>query len=342
MMPTGTAPEVERFLDLAIEGHRTEAIRFVLDRFDTGTTADRIIRDVLIASQEETGHRWQRGEWTVTDEHLVTGVTQAALDALATVVPDPGGSGQAVVVACAEGEWHSLPAQFLAELLRARGHRTRFLGASAPAEEVAGFLQRHDVSMLAVSCSLPLSYWGVAKVVAAAHAEGVPVIAGGRALTAARAHRLGADAWGADVDALVTRLEGWRTEPPPVLRTAPEVDPGVVRLKTEAAELAAEAHARLLHLLPGTADLDERQQTRTLEDLEYIVRFVAAARLVADQEVLSTFLTWLEDVLGARSVPKGAMVSGLEALLPALDARDPVGSGWVRDELAARSSEPGT
>jgi methanogenic corrinoid protein MtbC1 len=44
------------------------------------------------------------------------------------------------VVTCAEGEWHSLPARMVAEVLRLHGWQVTFLGASTPADHLRRLL----------------------------------------------------------------------------------------------------------------------------------------------------------------------------------------------------------
>ncbi|TVR19749.1 MAG: hypothetical protein EA387_12895 [Nitriliruptor sp.] len=315
-MPVLLPPRAsDSFLDLALAGERAQATRLTLDLFAGGFPLPVLITDLLGAVQREVGARWHRAEIGVAEEHLVTGVSQATLGALAATVPHRPGRGT-VVLACAEGDWHSLPAQLFAESLRAVGQGVLYLGASTPSEDVSRLLERRRPDALLVTCNLALSYPGVAGLADAAHRHGVPVLAGGRALNPARAVALGADAWAADVTSAANLLRSWR-------RTPPEVDPRPVELEAAAAaldarapELGGVAYEALADRFPPMADYDRRQRARTYEDLVYIVRFLAAARLVDDEEVFTTFATWLEDLLVARGVPAAALVAGLEVLAP--------------------------
>jgi hypothetical protein len=71
------------------------------------------------------------------------------------------------------------------------------------------------------------------------------------------------------------------------------------------------------------ADYDERQMARNREDLVFIVRFLSAAQMVEDRRVFVTFLDWLAELLAGRGVPVAALVAGLDALRPLLQAVDP-------------------
>lgn len=322
MMAAVPSTAVEEFLDLAISGQRTRAVRFVLGLLDDGVAVSTLIHEVLTAAQQRVGERWQRGEWSTADEHLVTGVTQATLDALASTASDTDAQGS-VVVACAEGDWHALSSQLFAESLRAAGQGVVSLGASTPAGDVASFLEQRRPDALAVSCSLPLAYLGVARVADAAHAHGVPVLAGGRALTQARAARLGADAWAVDVDEARAVLRAWQHDPPQVAGEPMQLNPAAVRLESAAEELAERAFTDLERAFPPMGDYTDWQRSRTREDLAYIVRFAAAARLVDDATVFTDFHSWLADLLDARGVVATALPAGLAALAGPVREIDP-------------------
>ncbi|MFP4513153.1 MAG: B12-binding domain-containing protein, partial [Acidimicrobiales bacterium] len=173
---------VDEFIALAVEGNSKAAVDLVLELLDDLVPSETIITELLAPVQREVGARWQRNELSVADEHLASGVTESALHALVGVDAVRAESGL-VVVACAEGDWHTLAAKMFAEQLRGRGVVVAFLGASTPAEHIATFLRRHRPEALAVSCTSPLFYTGVAPLADAAHAAGIPVLVGGRALT---------------------------------------------------------------------------------------------------------------------------------------------------------------
>jgi hypothetical protein len=227
-----------------------------------------------------------------------------------------------VVVACAEGDWHGVAAHMFAEQLRERGVKVAFLGASTPVDHVAGFLARQRPDALAVSCNLPIFFGGLTRLTDAAHAIGIPVLAGGRALGTGpeRARLLGADAWASNIDDAMAMLRGWRDtdfrpEPDPV-----RADAAAVELDASANRLGDTAFDTLTQRFPAMANYDERQLAHAREDLAFIVRFVAAAQLVDDDTVLTTFLEWLDTLLLARGVPTQAVIAGLESLQPHLDA----------------------
>ena len=325
---------VEEYLGHASGGEDRAGVRLALSFLDHGVTSDDVIVDLLAAAQRESGERWLRNVWGVGDDHMVSGVTQRALDAVANSTETPA-SGSLIVVACAEGDWHSLPAQMFAEMLRSHGFAIAFLGASTPVDQVAALMARHRPEALAVSCSLPLFFSGVTRLADAAHGLGIPVIAGGRALgvNEERSNRLGVDAWSSDIHSAVSTLRAWQRVGPPIASHSAVSNQAAMLLQFSATEIAASAFASMVKTYPAMASFDARQLARTREDLTYITQFAAAAHLVDDVTVLTDMVEWLKTLLASRGVPARAVTSGLEALAPLIRRVDPRAAQFVCDAV---------
>src|SRR4029450_778541 len=140
-----------------------------------------IVQGLLARSQAEVGRRWETNQWSVADEHAATAITDAVLGVLAWRI-EAAEDQDHVVVTCAEGEWHSLPARMAAEVLRLHGWQVTFLGASTPADHLRRFVAEVGSFGVVVSCSVPIFLGGALRSVQAAQSAGVPVLVGGRAL----------------------------------------------------------------------------------------------------------------------------------------------------------------
>jgi len=320
--PAGYLPPrdyVPVYLRHAVAGHRAAAVRLTLDLLDRRVSRERIVVDLLAAAQREVGQRWYRNELTPADEHVVSGVTAAALDMLMGETSSLA-EGGVTVVTCAEGDFHALPAQMFGELLRENGLGVTVLGTAAPADVVAEYLVRSGADSLAVSCSIPIFFPGALLLIDAAHREGIPVIAGGLAFGVGpgRAQHLGADAWAPTAADGAAILLAWKTKPPSVYRDPMLVNPVALQLNAEADALGAAGFDGLTARFPRMADYDERQIARTREDLVFIVRFLGAALLAADHAIFVDFLDWLQALLVQRGVPPQALIAGLEALRPVI------------------------
>jgi diguanylate cyclase (GGDEF)-like protein len=318
---------VTHYLDKAVRGERRTAIRVALDLLDSGVPHGQVVSDLLAAAQREVGERWYRNELTVADEHIASGVAAASLHALESEARLPPRAGHTVVV-CAEGDWHALAAQMLGDSLRALGVGVSVLGASTPASTVAEVLVRGDADSLAVSCSIAIHLPGVARLVDAAHAQGIPVVVGGRAFAEnpARAERLGADACALTASEAAPILAGWRADPPTVSRAPHPLDHAALQLCGRAAELGSAALDALAARFPAMAAYDERELAHTEADLGYIVQFLGAALLVHDDTVFTGFLDWHQTLLVSRGVPPHALLAGLDALRPVVEPVSPAGA----------------
>lgn len=324
MTPRHLASEMTFYHERAIAGRTDEAVRFAIDLLNQGTSADRIITGILAPSQRQIGDEWQRNEASVADEHVATGVTESALYAMSSALALGSVEGW-VIVACAEGDWHSIAAHMFSEQLRSVGVDVMFLGASTPSMDVARLMQRQRPDALIVTCNLPIFFSGVVSLANVAHDLAVPVLIGGRAVAddQNRSLRLGADGTVADAVGVVDLLVSWRASPPTVRREHVVLDTRVAELELRSSLIADAGYARLSTTFSPFAHYDARQRSRTLQDLGFIVQFMAASQYVEDPSIFIEFLSWLDNVLHSRHVPRDALVLGLQALAPELRDADP-------------------
>jgi methanogenic corrinoid protein MtbC1 len=321
--PRITAADVERFVDALARRDRKAAAGQALGLLEAGTPVQELVQGLLGAAQAEVGRRWEANQWSVADEHAATAITDAVLGALAWRIKAAEDQGH-VVVTCAEGEWHSLPARMAAEVLRAHGWQVTFLGASTPADHLRRFVAEVGAVAVVVSCSVPIFLGGALRSVQAAQSEGIPVLVGGRAFGPddTRAYRLGADGWAPDPVAAARLLDSWRQQRPAVgKRPAGMRDAEPLELEAVRPDLVEAAMGELFLRFPPLAGYGEVQLARTREDLGYILQFLEAALLTDDPRIfLDEFLPWLTRVLTSRGLPAGVVTVGLEALGAVLDA----------------------
>jgi methanogenic corrinoid protein MtbC1 len=301
-------------------------VAVALGLLDSGFTAYEVISDLLVPAQRRVGDLWVANELSVADEHLVTASSEASLHALAMANTSLATSVD-VVLACAEGDWHSIGAHMLAVQLETGGVGVRFLGASTPATHVAKLLTRDPPDALVVSCTMPIYFSGVTRLADAAHAIGVPVLAGGAALDddgPQRARLLGADAWAANVAEAVAILKRWRARPPAASHEPTHLPEYALALEQQALQLGTIALNDRTQRTPASGD-DRVPSQLTHDDVTLILRFMAASHLVQSDTVFTDFLGWLGPHLLARGLPAGSLTAALESLgtqLPALAPAD--------------------
>jgi methanogenic corrinoid protein MtbC1 len=118
-----------------------------LENFDYAALNDRIgrmaallpprelVRTVAFPMMREVGARWHRGELTVAQEHMITGLIQNVLGTLLSIGrPAPG--APRVVFATPENERHSLGILAGAMLAPSAGLSPIYLGPALPAQDI--------------------------------------------------------------------------------------------------------------------------------------------------------------------------------------------------------------
>lgn len=310
---TVTPVDRRAFLSHLLSRDRKQALAVAMRLADDGTPLAEILTQLVAAAQVEVGERWHANDISVADEHAATAVADHVVAVVTAQSGAVEGGGRRVVVACAEGEWHVLPARITAEVLRAAGCDVTFLGGSLPPTHLRTFLETDRPDVVALSVSTALAFAGALSSIEVSHSAGVPVIVGGRALgrDARRADALGADLWASDAP---TAARVVADALPSHLKTA-NADLGeALALSLRRDDIVRIAYSRLISTVPGFSRYDDSQRARTREDLGYIMQFVEAAVLVRDPSVFDEFLQWLEPLLSARGVPSVALARSLAAI----------------------------
>jgi len=306
--------QARAILELIQARRRDDAVALVRSAARDGGLAAAV--KLLAEVQRKVGDLWQQNEFTVADEHAATAITDLALAAACLEAQRrPHAPEASVVVACAEEEWHVMPARMFAEQLSAAGWDVVFLGASTPAEHLQRFVAAESPAAVAVSCTVPIHLHGARRAISASHAAGVPVLAGGAAFGTApdRAAAIGADGWAATLDEAVDTLGRWASSRPPL--AAPLVDDApALAAAAERPLIVERAMSALASRFPPLADYGNSQLARTREDLDYILRFVEASLLTGDDSIITSFSSWLTSVLAARGLPDGIVPLGVGVL----------------------------
>jgi methanogenic corrinoid protein MtbC1 len=315
---------VDDYLTAALSGNRRGAWRLARDLLESGASFEQVVNDLLGPAQHEIGERWYRREATVSDEHLVTGITESALERMgALTLPTEAHRGH-IVVCCAEQESHTLPARMFADLLRSRGWSVAFLGAANPPRDVGVFLDRIRPTALVVSCFLPLHFSGVATLTEVAHRYAIPVLVGGRSLER-RPHvaaRLGSDGEAGDIDAVDGLLQKWSREPP-INLTEPSLRLEGIELDGRADDVSAAVSAELMAQWSPLTASDQQLLDRAEDGLAVLIRFAAAAVLVDDPSVFDEHVSWLGPLVATLGLPDGALLAVLDTTATAVAADCP-------------------
>ena len=302
-----------------------------------GESPKRLMRDVLARGQDQVGRLWVSGTWSVADEHAATAVAEQALTVIAPPRSPPP-TARRVVIACAEGEWHTMPARLAAELARSPQLDVVMLGPNVPATDLQRHLRDTAPAALALSVTMPTNLIGASRSIQAARAQGVPVIVGGAAWGEGqhRARRLGADLHLDDPEQLWMVLDDAEdidevVGPQPPLEQHP-IPAEALLLDSPATELLAMVAERQSAANTWRRSLSPHEHSLFLQDLEWLARYTAASVACDDPTILRDLLAWMRAARVPLGVPPDAVIDSCSYLADAVEPDAPAGAATLRGE----------
>lgn len=317
----------EHYLAAVLDG-RPDVATTIVDMIRLRDVAPaEIVREVIAPVQVKIGWLWQQNRIGAPEEHIATAITEACLH-LPSITADTAPPRGRVLLASAEGEWHTLPVRMVALVWRYAGWDVATVTPSVPSPQLHDLARRDPSVVAGVSCSSASNLIGAWRAVTALRAAGMQVIVGGRAFDHVPnlAHIVGADAYEADPG----RAVGWLDE----ASTSRKMVRGpVLQQRWQELEQLWHALPRVvedsLRLAPHLAPL-AISQSHAREHLRLIANTSMSATLVDMPQLLTEHMTWCREVLAARGVDE----SFADVLVAAIDRELPEGSARVRSLLA--------
>jgi MerR family transcriptional regulator, light-induced transcriptional regulator len=202
---TQSAGELRSAILEAAERGDGEAAGRLLDQCLALRELDDALTDVVAPLLRDVGDRWQRGRFSVAQEHLVSGAVRTRLDRL---LADARGSVRGVaVLACAPGEHHELGLLMVAVMLRADGWQVGYLGANTPFADALALCEIVGARVLGLSVGMQDRLAQLAAELEGKRLpHGLTLVLGGRGIDEAGAARLGARYVDTNLRSTVTAL----------------------------------------------------------------------------------------------------------------------------------------
>ena len=125
------------------------AFRHALRESSRVAVYDGILRDAM----RLVGENWRAGRWSVADEHLASRTLLRVMEQLRPTTSPESRVGPLAVLAGAAGEQHWIGLVCLEQVLAEDGWTVANLGADLPDTDLASFVARNDVAMVAISAS---------------------------------------------------------------------------------------------------------------------------------------------------------------------------------------------
>lgn len=301
-----------------VDGDRAKVEAVVADLLDGGVEPLDVLIAVIAAAQREIGERWQRGEWTVAQEHAATAMGMAATEVVTRRVAETPVTRGQIIVTCAEREWHWLPAAIICCALRADGWQTIPLGPATSPLRFSQFIQDLGPDAVAVSCSVLGALPTTRRFIEASTSAGVPVVVGGAALgdDDVRATALGATAWAPDARTAVLAAAGL----PVVVSTVKPLPDAVIdemsAIESDHPRLVDQVRRRWVLTAPES-DTPDAVRAVARDTVPHTLHAVSAALLTGDPRTVSETATWLSALLDNRGVDARSAVQDLGRALAA-------------------------
>lgn len=141
----------------ALYGFHDAAANRVIDRILAAYGVETLVCDVVLPLQREVGIRWARDELTVAQEHFTSALLIGRLRALARGWDQ--GSGPRALVGCPAGEAHDIGLLCFSLLLRQRGYRISYLGASVPSDSLFDAAERLKPDLVVIAGVREEPFW---------------------------------------------------------------------------------------------------------------------------------------------------------------------------------------
>ena len=189
-VPTRDRSELRaRVLEAARRNDPLELDRLLDHTFAVDGRLEDALVEIVQPLLEQVGEEWQRGEFNVAQEHLVSAGVRARLERL--VADARGGTRGIAVLACAPGERHDLGLLMLAVMLRADGWQVAYLGADTPIADAVRFAETAAARLLCVSAATKERLAELERALTDVELpRDLELVVGGAAVTAVRARRL--------------------------------------------------------------------------------------------------------------------------------------------------------
>ena len=155
------------------------------------------------------GRKWQENQVSVAQEHLATAIAQSVMNSGLMKSLLPASNGKRVLLACVQGNHHSVGLQMVADAFQLAGWDAQYLGADVPTASLIAHLVMSKPQLLGLSVAFAQQLHVVKEITA--RLDGLQsgdrpaVIIGGLAINQfdRLAEQLGADAWSPDSHAAV-------------------------------------------------------------------------------------------------------------------------------------------
>jgi methanogenic corrinoid protein MtbC1 len=335
-----TLDALQRYDRGVADGDKAVVVALMEDLLEGGAEPLDVLIGVIAAAQRTIGDRWQRGEWSVAQEHAATAMAMAATEIVARRVAQTPITRGHIIVTCAEREWHWLPAAIIDCALRSDGWQTTQLGPATSPLRFSQYIQDLGPDAVAVSCSVLGALPTTRRFIEASTSAGVPAIVGGAAFGSddVRAKALGATAWAPDARRAVEAAAGLPVVVPAVAPLPEATAQELAALDWDHLRLVDQVRRQWVVTIPAKADAAQAAVRAVARDgVPHALHAVSAALLTGDPRTVSETAAWFAALLASRGVDAHSAVDELARVLIAALLDYPLSVDLVRSHFSLQT-----
>lgn len=191
-----------------IDGDVPSVLEEVQKLLDNGTTAQTVMNEHLIPAMDETGKRFEEGEFFVPELMLAARAMKEAMNILNPLLSNSGVEkiGR-VVIGTVKGDMHDIGKNLVASMLEGGGFEVIDLGVDVAPEKFVEKAREKDGTIVCLSALLTTTMPQMKMVIENLRSEGIRektlVMVGGAPVTDDFAKEIGADGYSDNASAAV-------------------------------------------------------------------------------------------------------------------------------------------
>jgi 5-methyltetrahydrofolate--homocysteine methyltransferase len=170
---------------------------------ESGTAANDVLRQGLIAGMDIIGERMENGDMFIPEVLMAAQAMSAAVEILKPLLAEEDSTAKGrVVLGTVKGDLHDIGKNLVAMMMESAGLEVYNLGVDIKPEKFVEEIKSRNANILALSAllttTMPMMKQTIAAVVEAGLRDNVKIMVGGAPVTDAFAREIGADGYAPD------------------------------------------------------------------------------------------------------------------------------------------------
>ncbi len=149
--PINLADAPKQYAKAAIGGEEQTCAKMIDNLVRQNIPLPTIYQGVLGEAMRLVGKWYEVEAIDVGQEHLASAITERMMARLIQYSPAPRKHAPTAVLACVEGNWHTIGLRMISDMLRLRGWRSVYLGASVPKASIFNAVENHTPRLVLIN-----------------------------------------------------------------------------------------------------------------------------------------------------------------------------------------------